>query len=107
MRNGLFILISVIPQIMWAATPPAKIMSSYSDYDPVNSLRASPVSSSASPSVRACTYYQKRDQVIDVSRLELHSRSCESGQSIDSQLPDRPESDIYRVGEPFDVPKRN
>lgn len=75
-------------------------------FDTIRMLRKSSTPKFTAPSIRACSYHTETVQMTDVARSELHSNSCQLEQSIDNKLPDRPESDIYRVGEPFDVPKR-
>lgn len=57
--------------------------------------------------VRACTNYPKGKMLTDIFRLQLRKTTCESIPAIDVKLLDRPEADIYKVGEPFDTPKRN
>ncbi|QDK39046.1 hypothetical protein [Bdellovibrio sp. NC01] len=85
----------------------------YSDYHAVPQIRtyqglqSRMPSSTTSSSIRACSYYGENYRVYDIARLEMHSSTCQQGQSIDRSLPDRPEEEVYRVGEPFDVPKRN
>ena len=111
MRKFLEVLLSILmilaPRLLRGAEK-----SDYSDYHAVPQIRTyqglqSRMPSSSSSSIRACTYYGENYRVYDITRLEMHSSTCQQGQSVDRTLPDRPEEEVYRVGEPFDVPKRN
>lgn len=114
----LLAILIFVPRVIWAGTvqapsglPPDGLPSYYYDMKREAAAKSSSKSSSIilrAPGLRACYYPSTEDvPAYDVARSELHSTSCQSPQSIDNQLPDRPEQDIYRVGEPFDVPKRN
>ncbi|MDG0815442.1 hypothetical protein [Bdellovibrio svalbardensis] len=104
MRFALLMLLCFAPQLGFSAASDVQNMSTY---DPAVELRRAPASSTRSPNLKACSYYAEGSRVTDITRLQMRRLSCEENQSRDIKLPDRPESDVYRVGEPFDVPKRN
>jgi hypothetical protein len=61
----------------------------------------------STPPVNACGYYPPNRLVRDIFRLQFQKRTCQSIPGIDKKLLDRPENETYKVGDPFDVPKRN
>ncbi len=105
MRHAALVLLLLTSQAVLAAINSNQNMSNFNTA--TEELRRTPATTPVSPGIRACSYYDEGSTVINITRLNLHSKSCQSEQSIDNQLPDRPETDIYKVGEPFDVPKRN
>jgi hypothetical protein len=61
----------------------------------------------STPPVNACGYYPPNRLVRDIFRLQFQKRTCQSIPGIDKKLLDRPENETYKVGDPFDVPRRN
>lgn len=115
MRFALFLLlIAGMPQSGSSApsnrssSSPGEATSVYSNRV-ADDLKREPAATNV-PGIRSCYYYKDNAVVYDIGRLEMHSSSCRANQpsqGISNGLPDRRDDEIYRVGEPFDVPKRN
>lgn len=108
MRQALWVLLALAPQYVRAAVPTSSPQEPVPNVStPMNEEDVHRANSTKNiPGIRACGYYADNAKVVDIMRLEMHSKTCRSDANVDSKLPDRPEMDEYQVDGVFDTPNR-
>ena len=110
MRQALLILLAFAPQYLRAAAPvytprtQEPVPNITTPLDEKELQRAH--ESRNIPGIRACQYYSDNAKIVDIARLEMHSKTCRSDPRVDNHLPDRPETEEIPVDGVFDTPPR-